>query len=198
MSESERNTLISSIISELTKAEAEGKITDYSDRFNMGQYYENERRFQGNIEQEGKWYFYNQAALTFGRTEFRRRYGERRLEDNWRRSNKATTSTAQGAGGAEDNSQNKPDTAKALLDYKKPEFYLKNLPLNDTLLAASNERIANAYLEAGKAYAEKIADPARATESFEALLKRFPAHELIPEALYNLYRGQQGFKHFHS
>jgi len=187
MSESERNTLISSIINELTKAEAEGKITDYSDRFNMGQYYENERRFQGNIEQEGKWYFYNQAALTFGRTEFRRRYGERKLEDNWRRANKATTSTAQGAGGAEDNSQNKPDTAKALLDYKKPEFYLKNLPLNDTLLAASNERIANAYLEAGKAYAEKIADPVRATESFEALLKRFPANELIPEALYNLY-----------
>lgn len=188
MSESERNTLISSIISELTKAETEGKTADYSDRFNMGQYYENERRFQGNIEQEGKWYFYNQAALTFGRTEFRRRYGERRLEDNWRRSNKATVSSAQGTGGTEENGQIKPDTAKALMDNKKPEFYLKNLPLNDTLLAESNERIANAWLNAGKAYAEKIADSGRATESLEALLKRFPAHELVPEALYNLYQ----------
>jgi len=188
MSESERNALISSIISEIKEAEASGKNTYYSDRFNMGQYYENERRFQGNIEQEGKWYFYNQAALTFGRTEFRRRYGDRKLEDNWRRANKATVSSAQAAGGAEENAQSKPDTAKAVMDYKSPEFYLKNLPLNDTLLAASNERIANAYLNAGKAYAEKIADRVRATESFEALLKRFPANELIPEALYSLYQ----------
>jgi len=188
MSESERNSFISSIISKIKEAEASGKNTYYSDRFNMGQYYENERRFQGNIEQEGKWYFYNQAALTFGRTEFRRRYGDRKLEDNWRRANKATVSSAQAAGGAEENAQNKPDTAKAVMDYKSPEFYLKNLPLNDTLLAASNERIANAYLNAGKAYAEKIADRVRATESFEALLKRFPANELIPEALFSLYQ----------
>jgi len=188
MSESERNALISSIISEIKEAEASGKNTYYSDRFNMGQYYENERRFQGNIEQEGKWYFYNQAALTFGRTEFRRRYGDRKLEDNWRRANKATVSSAQAVSGAEENGQNKTDTAKAVMDYKSPEFYLKNLPLNDTLLAASNERIASAYLNAGKAYAEKIADRGRATESFEALLKRFPANELIPEALYSLYQ----------
>jgi hypothetical protein len=188
MSESERNALISSIISEIKEAEASGKNTYYSDRFNMGQYYENERRFQGNIEQEGKWYFYNQAALTFGRTEFRRRYGDRKLEDNWRRANKATVSSAQAASGAEENGQNKPDTVKAVMDYKSPEFYLKNLPLNDTLLAASNERIAYAYLNAGKAYAEKIADRGRATEYFEALLKRFPANELIPEALYSLYQ----------
>ncbi|MBP1667512.1 MAG: hypothetical protein H6Q23_2372, partial [Bacteroidetes bacterium] len=172
----------------IKEAEASGKNTYYSDRFNMGQYYENERRFQGNIEQEGKWYFYNQAALTFGRTEFRRRYGDRKLEDNWRRANKATVSSAQAVSGAEENGQNKTDTAKAVMDYKSPEFYLKNLPLNDTLLAASNERIASAYLNAGKAYAEKIADRGRATESFEALLKRFPANELIPEALYSLYQ----------
>ncbi len=72
-------------------------------------------------------------------------------------------------------------------DYKKPEFYLKNLPLNDSLLAVSNEKIANAYLNAGKAYFEKLTDAGRATESFEKLLNRYPANELVPEALYNLY-----------
>jgi tetratricopeptide (TPR) repeat protein len=188
MPESERNSLISSIINEIVKAETEGKKTDYSDRFNMGQYYENERRFQGNIEQEGKWYFYNQAALTFGRTEFRRRYGDRKLEDNWRRANKATATASQSAGGTEENGQNKTDTSKAVFDYKNPEFYLRNLPLTDTLMAASNERMATAYLNAGKAYAERIADPQRATESFETLIKRFPSNELVPEALYNLYK----------
>jgi len=188
MPESERNAFITNIINEITKAESEGRSSDYTDRYNMGQYYENERRFQGNIEQEGKWYFYNQSALTFGRTEFRRRYGERKLEDNWRRINKTVVSSGQMAEGSNENKQAGTDTSKVELDYKKPEFYLKNLPLNDSLLAVSNERIANAYLNAGKAYAEKINDLKRATEAFESLTTRFPLNILVPEALYNLYQ----------
>jgi tetratricopeptide (TPR) repeat protein len=188
MPEPERNALIASMIAKIIKAESEGKVSEYSDRYNLGQFYENERRFQGNINQEGKWYFYNQAALTFGRTEFRRRWGDRKLEDNWRRSNKARATTAQFAGNPDEASKNGSDTSAAKLDYKKPEFYLKNLPLNDSLLIISNDKIANALLNAGKAYAERIPDLARATETFESLIKRFPGSELVPETLYNLYK----------
>jgi tetratricopeptide (TPR) repeat protein len=187
MTKSERDALISSIISNITKAESEGKTSEYSDRYNMGQYYENERRFRGNIDQEGKWYFYNQTALAFGRTEFKRRWGERKLEDNWRRANKARVNTSQVAADAEETAQNGPDTSKAKLDYKSPEFYLKDLPLNDSLLAISNNRIANAYLNAGNVYSEKMNDVEGATRSFESLLDRYPSSELVPEALYSLY-----------
>ena len=76
MPEAERTALIATIIAKIVKDESEGKNTANSDRYNLGQYYENERRFQGNIDQEGKWYFYNQTALTFGRTEFRKRWGD--------------------------------------------------------------------------------------------------------------------------
>jgi tetratricopeptide (TPR) repeat protein len=187
MSQNERDALISGIIGKIIKAESEGKISEYSDRANIGQYYENERRFQDNIAQEGKWYFYNQTALTFGRTEFRRRWGERRLEDNWRRSNKARVSIQQTTAGQDENGKAKSDTSKAVMDYKKPEFYLKNLPLNDSLIALSNEKIANAYFNAGKVFAEKISDRQKAAESYETLLSRFPENDLIPEALYDLY-----------
>jgi tetratricopeptide (TPR) repeat protein len=188
MSESERNALISSIINNIVKAESEGRTSEYSDRYNLGQYYENERRFQGNIEQEGKWYFYNQTALSFGRTEFRRRWGDRKLEDNWRRANRTRVSTSLASEDSDETAQKTKDTITAVVDYKNPEFYLRNLPLNDSLLAVSNEKIANAYLNAGKAYSEKLADPERATESFENILSRYPGHELVPEALYNLYK----------
>ena len=189
MPESERNALILSIINDITKSESEGKTSQYSDRYNLGQFYENERRFQDNIEQEGKWYFYNQAALTFGRTEFRRRWGDRKLEDNWRRINKARSSGSMSATEGSDNTQDVADSSKTeTLDYKKPEFYLKNLPLTDSLLALSDSRIANAYLNAGKAYAEKILDPEDATESFEKIIARYPGSELVPEAIYNLYK----------
>jgi hypothetical protein len=80
------------------------------------------------------------------------------------------------------------DTSKAAKDFKSPEFYLKNLPLNDSLLAKSNTRIANAYLSAGKAYSEKLSDQERAIAEFEMLLKRYPASDLVPETLYCLWK----------
>jgi tetratricopeptide (TPR) repeat protein len=188
MSENERGTLIAGIIAKIIKDESEGKTSEYADRANIGQYYENERRFQTNISQEGKWYFYNQAALTFGRTEFRRRWGDRRLEDNWRRSNRTRVNVQQAAAAQEENGNNGPDTSNAVMDYKKPEFYLKNLPLNDSLLAVSDEKLADAYFNAGKVFSEKISDRQKAAESYEKLLSRFPENELVPETLYELYK----------
>lgn len=185
----ERNQIVSDIIANVTRAEASGTPNDYADRYNIGQYYENERRFQGNIEQEGKWYFYNQAALTFGRTEFRRRWGTRKLEDNWRRSNKARNTSIQNGGeGEEGAAKAAADTAAALNDNRKPEFYLKDLPLTDSLLKISNEKIAEALLNAGKAYAESINDTIKGTETYESLISRYPGSPAIPEALYDLYR----------
>ncbi len=188
MPKSNRDALIAGIIAKITKAESEGKTSDYSERAAIGQNYENERRAQTNIDQEGKWYFYNQTALTFGRSEFRKRWGDRRLEDNWRRSNKANVNAQQAANGQEEGGHAGSDTSKALKDYKKPEFYLKNLPLNDSLLALSNERIADAYFEAGRVFNEKISNREKSAEEYEALLTRFQGSSLTPETLYDLYR----------
>ncbi|MGB8491771.1 MAG: tetratricopeptide repeat protein [Bacteroidales bacterium] len=188
MKKEDRDAVIAGIINKIIKAESEGKRSDYADRANIGQYYENERRSQDNISQEGKWYFYNQAALTFGRTEFRRRWGERRLEDNWRRSNKARVNTQQAAGGQDETAGAAKDSLSPAMDYKKAEFYLKNLPLNDSLLAISNNRMANAYFNAGNVFADKIIDRKKAAGSYEALLARFPGHELVPQTLYDLYK----------
>jgi len=188
MPESQRNALISGIINEIITAEAEGKTSEYASRYSLGQYYENEQRFRDNIEQEGKWYFYNQAALTFGRTEFKRRWNDRALEDNWRRNNKTRVTIIPGSAGTEETLTEKKDTAGGNADYRNPGFYLKNLPLNDSMLAISNEKITLAYLNAGKAYFEKLSDAARATEILEKLLARYPNDQLVPETLYTLFQ----------
>jgi len=189
MSDPERNSLITAIIEKVKRDETQVKTgTEYTDRYNMGQYYENERRFQGNINQEGKWYFYNQSAMAFGRTEFRRRWGDRKLEDNWRRLNKSRITVSQVSANQEENGQVKKDTSISAIDNKNPLFYLSDLPLSDSAIAVSNGRIADAYLEAGKIYNERISDKPKAIESFEELLVRFPGNELEPEALYNIYR----------
>jgi tetratricopeptide (TPR) repeat protein len=188
MTPDERDALISSIIDNITMAENKGITTEYSDRSNLGQYYENERRFADNIAQEGKWYFYNQTALTFGRTEFRRRWGERRHEDNWRRSNKTRVTTVQQASGVQDEKEKvNTDSSEVVLDYKRPEFYIQNLPLNDSLLSLSDSKIAVAYFSAAKVFEDKIDDKGKAAESYEMLIKRFPESDLVAESLYNLY-----------
>jgi len=117
MNEQQRNALIAGLIARATKEETERKSSDYTDRYNLGQFYENERRSQTGIQQEGKWYFYNQSALAFGRTEFRRRWGDRKLEDNWRRSNRTRVSTAQ-IGATEETVQERKDTTKAVSNIK--------------------------------------------------------------------------------
>ena len=52
----------------------------------------------------------------------------------------------------------------------------------------SNDKIANALLNAGKAYSERLLNQVKASETFESLINRFPGSELVPEALYYLYK----------
>ena len=187
MSETERNSLITGIISEFEAGQAKEKQSGGSDRYNMGLYYENEQRAQGSISAEGGWYFYNQAALTFGRTEFRRRWGDRKLEDNWRRSNKARVAFT--AATTPENGEEQPasdSTGKA--PERTREYYLRNLPMTDSLMNLSVTKSANALLGEGKILALRLSDTTRAAESLEAAAKTGNDDMTRAEALYELYR----------
>lgn len=187
MSETERNSLITGIISEFEAGQAKEKQSGGSDRYNMGLYYENEQRAQVSISAEGGWYFYNQAALTFGRTEFRRRWGDRKLEDNWRRSNKARVAFT--AATTPENGEEQPasdSTGKA--PERTREYYLRNLPMTDSLMNLSVIKSANALLGEGKILALRLSDTIRAAESLEAAAKTNNDDMTRAEALYELYR----------
>jgi tetratricopeptide (TPR) repeat protein len=188
MSEADRSALISSIIEKVKKDATLPKTgNEYTDRNNMGQYYENQRIYDQTRGQEGKWYFYNQSALTFGRTEFRRRWGERKLEDNWRRMNKSRITVSQVSGNQDETGQPIKDSTAVAGDNTMPGFYLRDLPVTDSLVAVSNDKIANAYFSAGKIYNERISDKPKAINSFFNLMERFPGNELEPEAIYYIY-----------
>jgi len=185
LSSSEIDNIISGIIRKIEKEEREAS-TSTDDRYNMGRFYENQRRFRDNIDASGKWYFYNQSALTFGRTEFRNRWGDRTLENNWRRRNKSSTGAINGSlqNGQEQVDENiSPET-----DIKSKEYYLKNLPLNDSLLEVSDKMIADALYNSARVYHEKFNDIEKANQLYNQYIVRFPMHYNIPQALYNMYR----------
>ena len=71
--------------------------------FNQSMMYDNQTSGQTG-QQGGVWYFYNLNAKSFGQPEFRMKWGERKLEDNWRRKNKQRLSSIAQGGGAEGDS----------------------------------------------------------------------------------------------
>lgn len=184
LSPSQRDNIINDIIRKIEQEERRAEM-DGGQRYNMGRFYENQRRFRDNINASGKWYFYNQAALTFGRTEFRNRWGNRELQDNWRRMNKSTTGairiTTDPAQGQADEST-VPEN-----DARSKEYYLKNLPLTDSLIEISDSKIAEALFRASVVYHDKFNDIEKATASYTSFISRFPGHYRLPEALYNLH-----------
>ncbi len=136
--------------------------------------------------EEGKWYFYNLNAKSFGQPEFRMIWGNRRLEDNWRRKNKQSLEIY------EIGEQGTPDVASEeapsrLLNTKSREYYLQNIPLTDSMMTKSHETLSKALINLGIIYRYDFKDYIKAAESFEELLKRYPDKQFTLPAYYNLY-----------
>jgi TolA-binding protein len=135
---------------------------------------------------DGKWYFYNDAAKSFGQPEFKMKWGTRKLEDNWRRKNKSEISF-----GETENEIAEGDTSKEIkrevLSNKTREFYLQNIPLTDSLMKISNDRIMESLFNAGSVYKDDLKDNPKAIDTFKDLLERYPGSEYTLSAYYNLY-----------
>lgn len=185
MSEKERNKLIDKIIQKVIQEEEEEKKRQQEQQMNAMQYYQNMDKVNSyNNQSGGKWYFYNPAALSFGRSQFIKKWGNRKLEDNWRRKNKNVVSfdTEELA------DQNADSASQKVIDNKKPEYYLQNLPLNDSLVKVSNDKIIDAYYKSGEIYKEKLLDFPKAINQYTTLLQRFPENVYTVHTYYQLFK----------
>ncbi|MBM3436334.1 MAG: tetratricopeptide repeat protein, partial [Bacteroidetes bacterium] len=91
MSEEERLAIIDKVIEELKKKEELQKELD-EQMANMAALNPQTGMNQtGGQTGSGAWYFYNPATISYGLSEFRKKWGNRVLEDNWRLSNKQAT-----------------------------------------------------------------------------------------------------------
>lgn len=146
---------------------------------------------QPALAAQGAWYFYNQSAISFGYNEFLKRWGNRKLEDNWRRSDKEMSMDG-GEPIAEDttatgNAVNQDSIAK--LDSKgRAEAYLSQVYSTPQQLAESNAKITEAYYNCGIIYKEQLANYKESIKSFEKLDERYPENKYKQPSYYNLYR----------
>jgi len=190
MSEAGRLAVIDSIIAQVHREEQLAQISEMEDvqdmQFNRMMLSENQQSESKSGETGGKWYFYNDAAKSFGQPEFKMKWGTRKLEDNWRRKNKSQISF-----GETENEMAEGDTTKEIqrevLSNKTREFYLQTIPLTDSMMKISDNRIMESLFNAGSVYKNDLKDYPKATDTYKDLLERYPVSDFTLPAYYNLY-----------
>lgn len=189
--EEQRLRIIDGIIEEVRKEEEEARLAEQQamqdQAFNQSMLYgSNQSSYGSESQTSGQWYFYNLNAKSFGQPEFRMKWGERVLEDNWRRSNKRTLSQTSQVEGSEADSLSAVN-GTPVLDNKTREYYLVDIPLTDSAMAISHGKLENALFNMGVIYKEDLLDYNESILSFNELINRYPDTEFGPSVYYYLY-----------
>ena len=132
---------------------------------------------------EGAFYFYNTALRSRGYTEFKKTWGTRKLEDNWRRSDK---------GNFDNTEETEVDTAATeTIDLTKKglkiDDIIASLPKSPEAIAASNAKIASALFNAGMIYKDNFKNRGKAISSFDENVEKYPENLFEAQSLYQLY-----------
>lgn len=133
------------------------------------------------------WYFSNTNALSKGRNEFIRKWGDRTLEDNWRRKNKASNIVATTTQTEVEVGTTSAELEEEVDIEKKAESLLTSIPTSEEQKSKLLSEIEEAYYQLGNIYNLRLEEDENAAQSFETLLRRFPDSEYEPEVLYQLY-----------
>jgi tetratricopeptide (TPR) repeat protein len=136
----------------------------------------------------GAWYFYNPTTVSFGINEFTKKWGNRKLEDNWRRINKAIAISIEDTGKSEPTLSEEELDQQALEKIKEPGQYLAKIPKGDAAKIESEKRLSDAYYNLGVIYTQQLDNKEKGAEAFENLIDRFPQHPDKLTIYYQLYR----------
>ncbi|UCH13907.1 MAG: tetratricopeptide repeat protein [Bacteroidales bacterium] len=143
---------------------------------------------EGGFTEGVQWYFYNQTARSLGYKEFKLKWGNRELADNWRRANKNVISFGESLSTEDtDFITDEESQSSKLLSNKTREFYLKDVPLTDSMVDVSLKLTENALYNMGLIYKNELKDYEKAIESFKELIKRYPDSEFLLPSYYYLY-----------
>jgi tetratricopeptide (TPR) repeat protein len=183
MPEVEREALIARLMQEEQEKQRNLENLALQGTQDQGYYRSNRYRMgMGNQQSGAGWYFYNPQTVSYGKVTFQQQWGKRVLADDWRRSNKNTVSL--------EDVEVVVDSASVVVRVEDPlqkEFYTQDLPLNDTLMAISHEKIRDALYNAGKIFKSDFANYKRSAEAFEDLNRRYPANLYLLSAYFDLY-----------
>lgn len=196
LSEEEQLAVVNAII-ERVKAEEEAEAQRQKDEETKG-FQESVRPNMSMNRGQQDWYFYNQQLIQKGAQLFKNKWGNRPLEDDWRRSNKVSSSISsieetKDEGNEETDNAKKGDIKGDKLESSEspqhdPETYLSQIPKSDEDFANSNKRIASSLYALAVLYDEKLEEFQMSAQTHEEFQGRFPNDSMNIESLYSCYR----------
>lgn len=129
-------------------------------------------------------YFYNESFLKKGRKDFSRTWGDRKLEDNWRRSNRPTTGLPGDEVAGVDSTQN-----GAVSDAELTDMF-KNIPTSEAELSVLHLATYEAMYQLGTLFRDRLQNNLRSTGTLEEMQTRYPETERYEkETWYYCYLG---------
>lgn len=212
MPEAERLAVIEKIIEKLKKEEAEEAERTKREEYLANQQALGNQQNNGNaasapasfnINTDDSWYFYNAATRNAGKTEFQKRWGSRKLEDDWRRRNKASFSFSEFGGddessdaedeqspessSGEEQTPEEQEAAKRESDPHYPEYYLKQIPSTPQERTNANDIIQEGMFNIGLILKDKLEAYPEAASEWVRLLHRYPDNIYRLDVYYNMY-----------
>lgn len=147
----------------------------------------------------GSWYFYNQTSVSKGITEFTRKWGMRKNEDNWRISDQRSLAAAmKGESGDEKKEEGKEGEGgkeTASLTNHDRGYYLQDLPFTPEQKEVADSLIADGLYHLGFLYMDRLSDLPRSIESYEELDRRYPNGKQELPTWYALYKMHKDLGH---
>ena len=147
------------------------------------------------VPRDNSWYFYNENLLKKGRQAFVKTWGNRKLEDDWRRQSKAQAGISNFAEEAMTDGDTaglvadstSTATAPKVTDNHQPEYYLQQIPKTEEDFYQSDSLIAAALYDLIYIYKEQLQDYPKSVETFHELCRRFPKDERLTDLYYMQY-----------
>jgi len=180
MSKQEQSDFYTNYINKLKKAEEQQqqKINTGNAMFANG-----EDTSKNGLDNSGKWYFYNTQTVGFGLQEFKKIWGNRPLEDNWRLSDKTQITVASIK--IPDNNANKETDISQKYEVS---YYLDKIPTTKKQIDSIKIERNTAYYKLGLIYKEQFNEYALAANKLEKLLTFNPSTDLELPAKFHLYK----------
>jgi tetratricopeptide (TPR) repeat protein len=186
LTDEQRNRMVEDLIrkeeEEQKRKAEEAKEQQVNQIFNEGKTNQNNQTFSG-----GSWYFYNSQTIGYGLNEFTKKWGNRKLEDNWRRTNKEVFQTEQPEE-IDTATVEKEITDTAAIRAARKKELLDKIPVSAEALEKSTNKVVDAYYNASMIYNEQLKNPKASAELFEEMLRKYPENKYKLQAYYHLYR----------
>lgn len=184
MSESERADYLEDVLKQIKLEKERQKRLEEQKLQEMQEALNKQNELSGK-----KGYWNNNKTRQEGLAEFKKTWGERDNEDDWRRSEKIDLTIDE----IEDGSDSLiVDTGNSNDDSLTVEMLAKNLPLTEEAMKASIDKLLNAWYDAGIIYKEELNETEQATEYFEKIINKKFVNDLDLSATFQLYRINEG------